>query len=162
MSFARAVAFVLSQEGGLVDDPRDPGGLSNKGIALKKHPELTAEDIRTMSVTRASSIYFDQYWTKVSGSSWPDAVGVVMLDMAVNMGTFAAIQCLQLACGVSADGIAGQRTIEAANAAEPKGLVARLTGERIKRYSSMTAWPIYGKGWVTRSIAAALEGVTGT
>ena len=36
-AFARAVAIVLSDviEGGLVDHPKDPGGLTNHGVSLR-------------------------------------------------------------------------------------------------------------------------------
>ena len=54
--FQLALAFTLKQEGGLVDNPADPGGLTNYGIALNVHPELTADDIRTMTPERAAAI----------------------------------------------------------------------------------------------------------
>lgn len=162
MSFARAVAFVLDKEGGLVNDPLDAGGLSNRGIALKRHPELTAEDIRTMSVQRATSIYFDGYWTPVSGPSWPEGLDLVMLDMCVNMGKAAAVECVQRALNIQVDGAIGPQTLRAAALVKPKDLIARTTAERIKRYSKMAGWEHDGNGWTHRAVEAAIEGVTGT
>mgnify|MGYP001617064660 FL=1 len=34
-AFEHAVAFVLDHEGGLVEHPADPGGLSNYGISQR-------------------------------------------------------------------------------------------------------------------------------
>lgn len=160
MSFAKAVGFVLDQEGGYTNDPKDPGGETNLGIALNRHPELTAEDIRTMSRSRAANIYFDQYWTPVQGAAWPNGVDLVMLDTCVNMGPTAAVECLQAALKVQVDGKIGPATIRGARQANVKDLIARFTNERIKRYMHMGAWDHDGNGWTTRAVAAAMEGVT--
>ena len=50
-TFDRAVHFVLAQEGGLVDDPADPGGLTHFGIALAEHPHMSAEQIRSLTTS---------------------------------------------------------------------------------------------------------------
>lgn len=159
MSFAKAVAFVLDREGGLVDDPNDPGGLTNLGIALNRHPELTAEDIRTMSRSRAANIYFDQYWTPVQGAQWPSGVDLVMLDICVNMGPETATQCLQKALGIDVDGKIGPQTIRAAQAAKIPTLIAKLTSARINHYASLPGWAHDGHGWTARAVEAAIEGV---
>lgn len=160
MSFAKAVAFVLDKERGLVDDPQDPGGLTNYGIALKRHPELTADDIRTMTLSRASDIYLNQYWAPVQGPAWPNGVDLVMLDMCVNMGKEAAVECLQTALHIDIDGAIGPQTIRTAAQAAPIELIARITTARIQKYMRMAGWPHDGNGWTTRAVEAAIAGVT--
>jgi lysozyme family protein len=161
VSFPRAVTFVLAKEGGYTNDPADSGGPTNFGIALNRHPELTAEDIRTMTPQRASDIYRNQYWAGICGDSLPDGVDLVMLDISVNMGIHAAVECLQHVLGLTVDGVMGPQTLGATQAANPKKLVSQLTTERIKRYAGMAGWPKYGQGWTARSVDAAIEGVTG-
>ncbi|MGH8299473.1 MAG: glycosyl hydrolase 108 family protein, partial [Steroidobacteraceae bacterium] len=98
MSFDRAASFVLAREGGtLTDDPKDPGGLSRYGIALARHPELKADDIRAMTPERARAIYFSDYWMKVSGDQWPDAYSVSILDAAILQGPETAVRFAQAA-----------------------------------------------------------------
>ena len=65
IDFDAAVRFVLRREGGLVDDAADPGGLTNMGIALDEHLEMTAEQIRTLTRTQAIAIYERDYWTPI-------------------------------------------------------------------------------------------------
>lgn len=59
-NFTRSIAFVLSVEGGLVNNPADPGGLTKYGISQRSYPDL---DIRNLSIEDAKEIYFRDYWT---------------------------------------------------------------------------------------------------
>ena len=93
--FQPAVDLVLKHEGGLVDNPSDPGGLTNFGIALNRHPELTADDIRNMTLDRASQIYQTQYWTPYMEQEPDQRVANCALDCAVNQGPSVAKQLYQ-------------------------------------------------------------------
>jgi len=160
VSFSRAVAFVLKQEGSdLVQDPKDPGGLSRYGIALAKHPDLTAEDIRTMTPERAASLYSSQYWSPLRADELPEYLQLPMLDAAVNVGPQTAIRLLQAALYLSADGLIGPGTLGAARRADPHTTLCSLTSERIAHYNGLPGWPIFGRGWTRRAVLAALEAV---
>lgn len=158
MSFATAVAFVLAREGGeLVSDPNDPGGLSRYGIALRRHPELSAADIRAMTAERARAIYAGSYWSAVKGDELPEHLQLPMLDAAVNMGPGSAIKALQRALYLSADGLLGPQTLKAAATADARATLAGLTSERIAHYSALQGWQTFGRGWTKRAVLAALE-----
>ena len=43
--FDLAINYVLENEGGVVDDPNDPGGLTNFGISQKQYPDLDIRDL---------------------------------------------------------------------------------------------------------------------
>lgn len=43
-AFDRLKQFILSWEGGFVNDPRDPGGATNKGVTLAKFREIYGKD----------------------------------------------------------------------------------------------------------------------
>ena len=84
--FEEAVKFVLSWEGGYVNDPIDPGGETNFGISKRAHPD---EDIENMTLERAKEIYHDEYWEPAAGNlSWP--LSLVYFDTAVLHGPGAA------------------------------------------------------------------------
>ena len=160
MSFQRAVAFVLRQEGAeLVNDPNDPGGLSRYGIALAKHPELTAADIREMTPERAATIYRTGYWAAIRGDDLPEWVQLPLLDAAVNQGPTPAIRALQRALYLPADGQVGPKTITALGAANPNATLAGFVAERIADYSALRTWARFGKGWARRAALAALEAI---
>ena len=54
MTFETAIAFVLNEEGGYSNDPRDPGGETNFGISKRAHPQV---DIKNLTLEEAESIY---------------------------------------------------------------------------------------------------------
>ena len=59
--FEKAVEFVLRMEGGYVNDPKDPGGETNFGIAKKSYPGV---DIKNLTEEQAEEIYKRDYWEK--------------------------------------------------------------------------------------------------
>lgn len=81
--FDRCITFVLSQEGGYVNDSRDAGGETNFGISKKAYPSI---DIKSLTRDEAIEIYRDDYW-KTAGCDkmeWP--LCLIVFDTAVNMG----------------------------------------------------------------------------
>jgi lysozyme family protein len=83
MSFDQAVTFVLEREGGLSDDPTDPGGLTNFGISQRAYPDL---DIRHLTVEGATAIYKRDYWDAAGCDALTPAVALAVFDSAVNCG----------------------------------------------------------------------------
>jgi lysozyme family protein len=155
-----AVAFVLAKETGeLTDYPDDPGGLTCWGIALKRHPELTADDIRNMSAGRAGQIYADQYYP-ARADELPYYLATPLLACSVLQGKGTAVEILQAAIGASIDGTIGPQTLTAARMANPKSLLARFLGEQVRHLQKDSAWPTDGVGWCERSAAAILESTT--
>ena len=98
ISFARAVAFVLAQEGGYSNDPNDPGGETRYGISKRRYP---AEDIRNLTVERARELYRRDYWDKNRCGELPAHMALCVFDAAVNGG--APVRWLQMAVGASID-----------------------------------------------------------
>jgi lysozyme family protein len=152
MSFARAVAHVLKMEGGLVDNPSDPGGLTNFGISLRAYPHL---DIRNLTQSQAAQIYHDDYYEKIHGDELPDAVSFALLDYAVNSGVGGAIRGLQRAIGAQVDGAMGAETIQLSKV--PMSVVPALSTERILMLMKLPVWSAFGKGWTQRVVQTAIE-----
>jgi len=156
MSFARAVAYILRPdvEGGLIDDPRDPGGLTNYGISQRAYPDV---DIRALTPGLAAAIYERDYWMPIHGNELPDAVGFALLDLAVNSGVGAAIHALQRVLGVPVDGVMGPQTMRAAQTIPSKALVRDLFEQRLALMESLPNYAHDGKGWRRRVIQTAIE-----
>lgn len=155
-----AIDWIMTQEGGLHYDPKDPGGLTNLGIALERHPELTAAQIRALTPVTAVPIYYREYWQPMRCDELPPWAGWVAMDCAVNQGVGEATILLQRTVGVSADGQIGPATLAAVARQKPKDFLARFTAARDIRYSSSSSWQRYGEGWVKRATLAALEAIT--
>jgi type VI secretion system secreted protein VgrG len=152
--FLTAVTKTLEYEGGLVDNPDDPGGLTNFGIALNEHPELTAEDIRAMTRTRAIGIYRQKYWFDLYDQIEDQAIASSLFDFGVRSGIQTAVKILQqvlVGDWVRVDGISGEHTLLAVNQRPPRGLRVNFTAARLKFYVALNK-PQFLHSWFARTI----------
>lgn len=152
MSFERAVANVLKNEGGLIENPSDPGGLTNFGISQRAYPSL---DIRNLTVEQATQIYRTDYWDKIRGDELWEPLAFVLLDFAANSGVSEATKALQRVLKVPVDGVMGPQTTRAA--AGRSGIMTAVSVERIFFLTGLSAWHAFGRGWATRVINTAVE-----
>lgn len=111
-NFDQALAHVLKNEGGYVNDPADRGGETYKGIARRFHPDwpgwrvidrargkpgFPASLDENAALQRAvAALYRKLYWDPVGGDRIPDPdIGIELMDTAVNMGVRRAARFLQ-------------------------------------------------------------------
>jgi lysozyme family protein len=160
MNFADAIARVLKEEGGLTDDPSDPGGLTNWGWSLNENPDLTAEQIRTMTRDQAAARYKARFWDVVDGDNLPGDLGWQILDFAVNAGLGTAIRKAQEAVGVADDGRWGPATKAAVAAYSVPLFGLKFAAAKVRYYTKLTTFARFGAGWMNR-IADDLENVAG-
>ena len=127
------ILFVLSHEGGLVNDNDDPGGITNFGISLRflqsigldlNHDNATNYfDIKNITQQDAINIYKKEFWDKFPyGSIENEALVAKVFDAAINIGPKNAIILLQKTINayfpenkLATDGILGQQTIAMTN-----------------------------------------------
>lgn len=109
-SFTTAVALVLAQEGGLVNNPADPGGLTKFGISQRAYPTL---DIANLTQSQAEAIYMRDYWR--FGLVADQRLANLLMSMSVNMGLERAVAILQRVVGTNVDGKWGAITEGLAN-----------------------------------------------
>lgn len=155
--FIIAVSKTLDYEGGLVELPDDPGGLTNFGISLNNHPELTEDDIRTMTKTRAIGIYRQQYWADLYEQIQNQAIANSLFDFGVTSRPSRAVAYLQgiLGSAVVADGNFGSMTLQAVNSAAPKRTLIEFTVARLRFYAAIGK-PQFLHSWFQRTIDALL------
>lgn len=146
-NFDACLAEVLRHEGGLVDHPRDPGGLTNFGISQRSYPK---ENIRGMTRERAGQIYRRDFWNAVKGDDLPAGVDLVAFDAAVNSGPLRGAKWLQAGLGVTQDGKIGPATIAAARKSDAGMVINRACDARMAFLRSLGTWPTFGKGWARR------------
>lgn len=146
--FNDLVAIVLKHEGGYVNDPKDPGGETNFGISKRAFPK---EDIKGMTRERAIAIYQKKYWDAARCSEIPESLQPIYFDTAVNAGVVTAIRLLQIAAGIEADGVFGEKTArEAFTVSRQKYAFERLAYyERLIKKNPALAK--FRKGWTKRT-----------
>lgn len=152
--FHRAVEFVLSEEGGYVNDEYDPGGETKYGISKRAHPTV---DIANLTRDQAKQIYYEQYWVPIrSIAEHNPNLAIAVFDTAVNMGVRPAIRLLQVALGVTADGVIGPQT-RAKIESKSGTVIVNFLYERLAKYQTLATWSRYRKGWTMRVLRLAME-----
>lgn len=152
-AFDRAFEIVIGHEGGLSDDPRDPGGLTRYGISQRAHPGV---DVRNLTLAQAKQIYLTRYWLPLHADAMPEAVAVQVFDAAVNHGIKPATRMMQRALQVDADGVLGPVTLTAMTTIDDARFAARFSAERLLYYTDLAGWEAFGRGW-TRRVAGNLR-----
>ena len=154
-NFQASLDFVLDQEKGFVDNPKDPGGATNLGCTKKTwedwvgHP-VTVDDIKNLTPEDVAPLYKKRYWDACHCSELPNGVDLCVFDMAINSGPVRAIKTLQSCLGVTTDGIIGPGTINAANSIPTAQLIDEYTTSRGTFLMGLPTYIDYGRGWMAR------------
>jgi len=174
--FDEAIGTVLAHEGGLVDDPDDPGGITNYGISLRflratgdlllgdvdGDGDIDAEDVRELTPEGAARLYRVHFWDiQGYGRIADQGVAAKVLDTAVNLGPAEANAILQRAvdltenAGLVDDGVLGPKTLAAVDAADPGRLLEAMRRLQASFYEDLAArrpkLAKYLKGWLRRA-----------
>lgn len=155
-----AVSNLLKWEGGYVNDPSDPGGETNWGISKRSYPDL---NIKSLTQENAKAIYHRDWWLPYHLGEMPDAIGVKVLDIIVNLGPRQGFKLVQRACNrlllsppyLIEDGTSGPLTRAAVIHADPIRLLAMLREVQANYYTTLaTEHPVMRKflhGWLRRA-----------
>lgn len=150
MNFDMAFERLIGNEGGLVDNPSDPGGLTNWGISQRSYPHL---DIRSITQDAAKEIYRRDFWNRGSMDQYFPSIAFQAFDAAVNHGIESAVRMLQRAAGAADDGHVGPITINAIKSKTETDMLMLFIAERIEFWTRLSSWPTFGKGWARRAAA---------
>lgn len=158
--------FVLGEEGGYVDDPRDAGGATNRGITigtlrrqgawgdLDRDGDVDKGDVKLISIDDAARIYRAEYWAVVKGDELPGWLALMAFDGAVNMGPRTSVMLMQMALNVKPDGVIGPRTLAIAARANPVDTLRAFSARRGHHYGTRATFSTFGHGWMRRLIGA--------
>lgn len=157
-SFLAAVAVVLDDEGGYVNNPSDRGGETKYGISKRSYPNV---DIKKLTRDGAIAIYYSDFWCKGPYEGLADsALASKVFNTSVNAGQSRAIKLLQQAANAQGahlvvDGLAGPKTIAAINAMYGPAVLASYREAQEAFYLGIIARdPSQAKfknGWIKRA-----------
>lgn len=154
-NFDKSLVLVLKHEGGYVNNPKDPGGPTNKGITLKTFryaygKERTEEELKNISDAQIKSLYHVAYWVPCGCPLLFDGVDYMMFDGAVNSGVSQSIKWLQDAIEAKVDGKMGPLTLAAVNKCSSEYLINHTLNNRLNMLRKLKTWDTFGKGWERR------------
>lgn len=154
-NFGIALKALLKHEGGFVNHPADPGGMTNLGVTKKVWEEwvgrpVTEKEMRALTPEAVAPLYRRKYWDKVQADFLPTGVDMAVFDFAVNSGPGRAAKLLQKVLGVTQDGAIGPQTLLKATNVDSSKLVADYNAERLAFLQALPHWDTFGKGWGRR------------
>lgn len=184
MTPERAWGLIAYIEGGLVDDKRDPGGITNHGISLRfaagvgdldrdGHLDLDLDgdgdvdrdDMLRITPEIAARTFADYFWRPLRCAEL-GPVGLLIADTGFNQGRGPAVMLLQQALELVVDGKLGPKTLARAQSAEPVKLACEYTARRQVRYvntkdprTGEPMFPTYGLGWTRRAASMLAQAV---
>jgi lysozyme family protein len=157
MNFDKSVLILFSWEGGLVNNPKDPGGVTNFGISQRSYPKL---NISTLTKDQASEIYKRDFWDKNSIDKFPESLKLTFFDSCVNQGAAFAVTALQKIIGVAADGEVGENTIKTLLGHSEDMVFGLFSKARLERYLQDREFLEFGIGWMRRLFTITLDSLT--
>jgi len=155
-NFKVCLDMLLSHEGGFVNHPKDPGGMTNLGVTkavYDKHIGRSSSKAEMMALTYedVAPIYKKNYWDKAKCDELPSGLDWAVFDWGVNSGMSRPVKAMQKSIKTTVDGGVGPMTLAAVNAADTKKTIKSINTQRQKFYESLKTFETFGKGWTRRN-----------
>ena len=153
---------MLASEGGYVNHPSDPGGMTNLGVTKRVWEEWTGREsneaeMRALTPELVETLYKVRFWDACRCDEMPGGVDYLVFDFAVNAGPGRSAKILQAAVGVPADGGIGPVTLAAVKTIPECELGEKFSQAKEDFYRSLNTFETFGKGWLNRVAAVKIK-----
>jgi lysozyme family protein len=153
--FQKCLQVILKHEGGFVNHPKDPGGITNLGVTKRvweawvKRP-VTEDEMRRLTPAVVAPLYEWNYWRASGADRLPPGIDLSVFDFAVNAGPRRAIRTLQECVGSTPDGLFGPATLKASVQADAPSVIREYAVRRLSFYRTLPTFSTFGRGWSRR------------
>ena len=157
--------FILSFEGGFVNDPHDAGGATNKGVTIATWTkvgydkdgdgDIDVADLKLITDAEAvNAVLRPHYWNRWKADDIKNqSIANILVDWVWGSGAH-GIKIPQRMLGVAQDGVVGSKTLAALNSQPTKVFFEAVKKEREAFFRRIvTAKPTqqkFLKGWLRR------------
>lgn len=156
-NFNKCLEMLLVHEGGFVNHPQDPGGMTNLGVTARVWQEWVGHDVdekqmRALTPEMVAPLYKRKYWDACRADDFVSGLDYAVFDCAVNSGVGRAIKLLQGCVGATPDGGYGPITSALVKKAEqdPERLISMYCSKRLEFLEQLSTFATFGKGWSRR------------
>ena len=159
-NFEKCLEIILHHEGGYVNHPKDPGGITNLGVTKRVYEDYVGHEVdeqtmRDLTPEDVGPLYQKNYWNRLKGDDLPSGLDLAVFDWGVNSGTGRAAKKLQEMIGTTADGGIGPNTLKCLDQyIEENGLEKTIHDYhqiRQEFYESLSTFDTFGRGWTRRN-----------
>ena len=156
-NFDKCLEMLLHHEGGFVNHPRDPGGITNLGVTKRVYEKwvgkiVSEQEMRDLTVEQVGPIYKNDYWNKCKCDDLPSGLDWSVFDWAVNSGPGRSAKALQGIIGATQDGGIGPQTLKLVEKHSPKEMIEKMHDKRQGFYEGLKTFDTFGKGWSRRNL----------
>jgi|TARA_R100000541_G_scaffold24907_1_gene34567 lysozyme family protein len=156
-NFDKCLEMLLHHEGGFVNHPRDPGGITNLGVTKRVYEKwvgriVSEQEMRDLTVEQVGPIYRNDYWNKCKCDDLPSGLDWSVFDWAVNSGPGRSAKALQGIIGATQDGGIGPQTLKLVEKHSPKEMIEKMHDKRQGFYEGLKTFDTFGKGWSRRNL----------
>lgn len=157
--------FILSFEGGYVNDPHDPGGATNRGVTIATwrqvgydkdgDGDIDVADLKLITADDAvKRVMKPHYWDRWQADRIKSqSVANLVVDWVWASGKH-GITGVQKLLGVKVDGVVGEKTLAAINAKDPRVIFDHIHRARARFIDQVIAGrptsARYRAGWLRR------------
>ena len=163
-NFPVVIDHLITNEGGYVNHPMDPGGATIYGVTKKNWESYTGRkwsksEFKRLTPRDVKRFYEARYWDSCSCDSLPSGVDYCVFDFAVNSGVSRSSKYLQRIVGSVQDGVIGEKTLQAVfsyiDSYETKkqgciALIDKIIADRKLFLSRLKTFAVFGRGWNNR------------
>lgn len=153
---------MLKSEGGYVNNPADPGGMTNLGVTKATWENWVGRasdeaEMRNLKPEKVAPLYKNKFWDMCRCDDLPSGVDYLVFDFAVNAGPGRSAKILQTAVGATPDGGIGPMTLAAVAKYDANELVEKFSQAKEDFYRSLPTFGTFGKGWLNRVAEVKLK-----
>lgn len=136
-------------EGGDVNHPSDPGGLTSRGVTAKrgaawrKKKHLAPKVVTKWTNAEVDAFYRSEFWNVMSCDDLPYGVDLSTYDAGVNSGPGRGLKWKEAAADSSAAGSVAGRAV-------PLEWIKGICKRRLSFVQGLRTWKVFGRGWARR------------
>jgi lysozyme family protein len=161
-NWGNAFKMMLASEGGYVNHPSDPGGMTNLGVTKRVWEEWVGresneKEMRSLTPEMVEPLYKRKFWDACKCDDLPSGIDYLVFDFAVNAGVGRSAKILQTAVGATPDGGIGPMTLASVNAIPEAELIEKFSQAKEDFYRSLNTFETFGKGWLNRVAAVKVK-----
>lgn len=154
-NWQKSFEMMLKSEGGYVNNPADPGGMTNLGVTKATWENWVGRasdeaEMRGLTPEKVAPLYKNKFWDMCRCDDLPSGVDYLVFDFAVNAGPGRSAKILQTAVGATPDGGIGPMTLAAVAKYDANELVEKFSQAKEDFYRSLPTFGTFGKGWLNR------------